>query len=477
MRLLARRGNAAKAPGLRAEARISLGVTSVTAVALATALVLIHFALNRFQERQFDTALVALARETGRGTGSGLAALSEQLGAAENSSAFVDKYAVVYTDAGQVLASTRPRDVPPPYLRLPELGEPFDFQHGKKTLRGVRVELSSPAGASLLLAASRDDLDGDDEFLDNAMLLAFVASMLSLFICSLLLTRRFTAEHRRIAATLRSVAHGDLYARALEGSKDPELEQWRLDLNEVAEKLDALIRQQRRFIAHAAHELRSPLTALYGELQQSLRQERSNAEYKTSIAYALRATRRLTRLADDLLTLARAEHAADALEPVRLRELFDEVARELGAASSEKRVALEADLGEHVVRGRAGDLQRLLRNLLDNALRHSPAGTTVRARATAAGAWVTLRVSDEGPGVAAPDRERVFEPFYRSPELRGTAREGAGLGLSIAREIVRSHGGEIRIEDSARGAVFAVSLPAATQAPGEGAVPARERAK
>lgn len=444
---------------MRAEARISLGITLVTAVALATALTLIHFALNRFQERHFDVALLDMASQTARLAARRAPSFTEHLGPAANDVGFVGKYAVIYSETGRVLAS-QPRDAAPPALPAlePELGEPFDFQHGERALRGVRVALPTPAGASLLLAAARDDLDGDDQFLDRAMVLAFVASMLSLFVCSLLLTKRFTAEHRRIAATLHSVAHGDLYARALQGSSDPDLEQWRLDLNDVAEKLSALIRLQRRFIANAAHELRSPIAALYGELQQCLRQDRSNAEYKTSVSHALRATRRLTRLADDLLTLARAEHETAPFENVALREIFEDVVHELAGAAREKHVELEQQLGDLAVRGRAADLQRLLRNLLDNALRHSPPNATVRCHAFAHGAWVTVRVSDEGSGVNHEDRARVFEPFFRSPETRGSARHGSGLGLSIAREIARAHGGDIRIEDSARGAVFAIEL-------------------
>ncbi len=434
----------------------------VTAVALATALTLIHFALNRFQERHFDVALLDMASQTARLASRKAPSFAEHLGPAANDVAFAGKYAVIYSDTGRVLAS-QPLDTAPPALPVlePELGEPFDFEHRDRALRGVRVALPKPAGASLLLAASRDDLDGDDQFLDRAMLLAFVASMLSLFVCSLLLTKRFTTEHRRIAATLHSVAHGDLYARALQGSSDPDLEQWRLDLNDVAEKLSVLIRLQRRFIANAAHELRSPIAALYGELQQCVRQERSNTEYKTSVSHALRATRRLTRLADDLLTLARAEHDSAPFEPVRLQDVFEDVAQELAVAAREKNVRLVQELGALQVRGRAPDLQRLLRNLLDNALRHSPSGKTVCCEATQHGAWITVRVVDEGSGVALEDRARVFEPFFRSPETRASAQDGSGLGLSIARELARSHGGDVRIEDSARGAVFAVELQAA----------------
>jgi two-component system heavy metal sensor histidine kinase CusS len=432
-------------------------------------LTLIHFALNRFQEHHFDVALIDLADRTARDAARKLPSFSEELGPTVNGVAFAGKYAVIYADSGAVLESTQPRDTPPPALpRLdPELGEPFDFELGGRALRGVRVPVESPHGASLLLAASRDDLDGDDEFLDNAMLLAFVASMVSLFVCSLLLTKRFTTEHRRVAATLHSVAHGNVHARALEGASDPDVEQWRLDLNEVAEQLSALIRQQRRFIANASHELRSPITALYGELQQCLRQERSNAEYKASVSHAIHAARRLTRLAEDLLTLARAEHAQAPFEPVRLADISAEVMRELADAAAVKNVRVEPELGELVVRGRATDLQRLLRNLVDNAIRHSPTGGRVHCTAVVDGSRVTLRVRDEGAGIAAEDRERVFEPFFRSAETRGSARDGAGLGLSIAREIVSSHGGEIRLEESERGAVFAVELESAMPEAGD----------
>lgn len=435
----------------------------MTAVALATALTVIHFALNRFQERHFDGALLDMASHTAQEAASHASSFADNLGPAASEVAFAGKYAVIYSETGAVLAAV-PAELPAPALSAlgPVLREPFDFRHGERELRGVRVALPKPAGGSLLLAAPREELDGDDQFLDRAMLLAFVASMLSLFVCSLLLTKRFTAEHRRIAATLHSVAHGDLYARALEGSSDPDLEQWRLDLNDVAEKLSALIRLQRRFIANAAHELRSPIAALYGELQQCARQERTNAEYKTSVAHALRATRRLTRLADDLLTLARAEHDGAPFEAVRLRELFEDASQELASAAGEKNVKLSQALGETAVRGRGTDLQRLLRNLLDNAIRHTGAGTTVRCEAHEHGGWVTLRVIDEGPGVPLGDRARVFEPFFRSPETRGSARHGSGLGLSIARELARAHGGDIRIEDRAGGAVFAVELQTAS---------------
>ncbi|MGC4094561.1 MAG: sensor histidine kinase [Polyangiaceae bacterium] len=159
------------------------------------------------------------------------------------------------------------------------------------------------------------------------------------------------------------------------------------------------------------------------------------------------------------MSLARAEHTPDDdFEPVRLLGVFEQVARELAPQLSEKHIELVQQLAGLSVHGRALDLQRLLRNLVDNALRHAPAHSTIHCTADVDGPLVTLRVSDQGPGVSDSDRERIFEPFFRSPETRGTAQQGSGLGLSIVREIARAHGGDVRVESSQQGATFAVEL-------------------
>lgn len=452
---------------MKIEFRISLGITAVVAVALATALTLIQVLLNRFQEHQLDQALVELAHQEARAAPLHNFAFTTHPGPAANDVGPLDRYGIIYGADDRVIAATEPFDVAPPSpkgLFEERFGVPFDLSYRGRSLRAVLVPLATRERATLLLATSRSDLDGDDAFLQLAMLLAFFASMACSFLSALWLTRRFTSEHRRIATTLHRIAHGDLYARAPMGNADPDLEQWAHDLNGLAERLGDLIRSQQQFIANAAHELRSPLAALYGELQQSLRRERSAEDYKASITQALHATRRLKQLADDLLTLARAEHSKQEFEPVRLRGVFEEVARELGPEILEKGVRLEAELGELSVQGRPVDLQRLLRNLVDNAVRHSPNGGSVRCSARSEGAHTILQVKDEGPGVSETERERIFEPFFRSPETRSLA-QGSGLGLSIAREIARAHGGDLRVENAAKGAIFSVDLCSTASAP------------
>src|SRR5206468_1429548 len=223
---------------------------------------------------------------------------------------------------------------------------------------------------------------------------------------------------------------------------------------------------QKRFIAHAAHELRSPLTKLYGELQLALRKERGAGEYRRAIEEAEGATRQLKHLAADLLTLARAQGAEEngVAEASPVEKLVSDAVT-LVAASGEAldpvlpatRIDQRGDACS--VHGRAADLVRLLRNLLENAAAHSPPEGRVVVDWSERAEHVEIRVSDEGEGVPENLRDRIFEPFFRGPGA-GRAR-GTGLGLGIAREIARAHGGDVVLEDGEGGATFLVTLPLA----------------
>jgi two-component system OmpR family sensor kinase len=275
--------------------------------------------------------------------------------------------------------------------------------------------------------------------------------------------RRLTRGHDAITDAARRVAAGDLAARTSLRSGDDEVVQLAHDVDEMVRRLEILVEGQQRFIAHAAHELRSPLTSLYGELQLALRRSRSADEYKSAIEEALDSARRLKALAEDLLALARigAER-----EPSQTPVALDEVARNAVSWVSQEaarrgvHVAIDAD--RSTVLGHAIDLERLLRNLIDNAVRHCPEGGHVRIEARSNGENVELSVIDDGPGVPADERDRVFEPFFRAASER-RRDDGSGLGLAIVREIARVHGGDVTVEDGpgGKGARFRARLPAA----------------
>ncbi|MES2116207.1 MAG: sensor histidine kinase N-terminal domain-containing protein, partial [Pseudomonadota bacterium] len=233
-------------------------------------------------------------------------------------------------------------------------------------------------------------------------------------------------------------------------------------MNTSMARLQSLIASQRRFIADASHQLRTPLTVLKTQAELALREcDRPQADPQQmkaalrDIVHSIAATTDSTvNLANRLLTLARIEHGGQggdhaALSPVALRDVARQVGLELAMAAVAKQIdlSLEGD-GAAVVRGQPLLLHELVANLVDNALRYTPAGGTVllRVRDTAHGA--TLEVEDSGPGIAAAEREKVFAPFYRAAATMERNPGGAGLGLAIVRDIAVLHGATLTLADA-----------------------------
>jgi two-component system heavy metal sensor histidine kinase CusS len=279
--------------------------------------------------------------------------------------------------------------------------------------------------------------------------------------------RRLTRDHRRIMDVARRAAGGDLSARVAPVSADADFSQLGRDLDETIERLATVVDAQRRFIAHASHELRSPLTALLGEITFTLRRERDAAEYRRALQEAQVAAERLKALTDDLLALARlgSTSAAESGE-VLLGAAVADAVEDVSAVAQERGVAIARSGLDVLVYGHANDLRRLLRNLLENAVRHSPRGGEVRVEGRDDGEAVLLLIEDDGEGVPAEERERIFDPFFRGARARASEDGGAGLGLAIAREIARRHRGGIACEPGTRGrgARFVVRLRTAPPA-------------
>lgn len=231
-------------------------------------------------------------------------------------------------------------------------------------------------------------------------------------------------------------------------------------LNALLARLSRSFDSQRAFVADAAHELRSPLTAL--KLQLRLLQSAGDeAARRAALAAVAAGIERASRLIEQLLTLARSEPGAapPVLEPVDLAELARETLAAMHAFAHDRGSELVLD-AEHavVVRGERGALAALVRNLIDNAIRYGPRGGRVEvAVANDAGAAV-LRVDDAGPGIPAAERERVFDRFFRRA---GADEEGSGLGLAIVRSVAERHGAELTLADSPAGGLRAtVRFPA-----------------
>lgn len=451
-------------------ARYVIAISAITLVTLGGAFAVVSSSVNNSQQRQLDLALAHEAREEAAEAamlGGDELAISDRPGPAANDVGPLTKYGVIYGPAGAVLAETPSwQGQPPPLAELPAPDDSaFDLWSRDEHLRGIHVAIPAHPGTTMLLAAPRSDLDGDERFLVRAMGTVFGLALLWTVLVAVVVVWRLTRDHRTIAAVARRVAAGDFDARIRMLSGDREVMQLAQDVDAMIDHLGVLIGLQQRFIANAAHELRSPLTTLYGELSHALRRSREPAEYERAIQEAVGATQRLRRLTEDLLAVARVGADVEATESVELQELCEEAVGLVAVEAEARRIEVLRPGTSVRVPGRRRDLLRLLRNLLENAVRHSPDGGTVHVDCAAKGGYVELTVRDEGPGVAAVDRDKIFEAFYRGARERAANDGGTGLGLTIAREIALAHQGELRLlERDSAGAGFLLKLPGATVA-------------
>jgi signal transduction histidine kinase len=264
-------------------------------------------------------------------------------------------------------------------------------------------------------------------------------------------------------------------AREVERTRDPkrrlpmpeaddEVAELARTLEDMLGALDAargetvqMLDRQREFVADASHELRTPLTSVLANLD--LLADELRGEQAETAQAALRATRRMRRLVGDLLLLARADaERSQPHRPTDLGEVLIDVAAELGPVADEHELTIDAH--QAVVPGVRDDLHRLLLNLLENAVRHTPPGTHIQASTNVIGSHAVIVVEDDGPGIPPELQRRVFERFVRGA---GDGGRGSGLGLSIVRAVAESHGGSVALEPptGASGTRFVIRIPVA----------------
>ncbi len=270
----------------------------------------------------------------------------------------------------------------------------------------------------------------------------------------------------KMTETARAIAISRGFARRIEVRDDrrDELGELGRTFNQMLASLDDAYGRQQRFVADVSHELRTPLTAIQGDLELLVRRQLSPSEAESTLVEAHRESRRLSRLVDDLLVLARTDAGPQPFvpRPVQLDEVVMEVFRELRAQASDRLrvVGLEATL----VQGERDRLKQLILILVDNGLTYTPVPGEVRLSLSRDGAQTVLEVADEGIGVSAETAARAFDRFFRAEEAQRLDPGGSGLGLSIAKWIVERHGGTVGLRPrSPRGTVVAVHLPGSVQ--------------
>ena len=276
----------------------------------------------------------------------------------------------------------------------------------------------------------------------------------------------------RITSTAREITATDLSRRiAATGPRD-ELRTLADTIDDMLGRLDGAFRAQRTLVEDVSHELRNPVAVIQANVEAVLASEQSTpAERRDAAAVVTRATGRMSRLLDDLLATARKRSAAFVDREVDLAGLTRAVAEEHTLLAAERSLRLDLRLAAGpVVYADPESLDRALSNLLSNAVRLAPVGSTITVGVGSRQGWAWAAVGDEGPGIPETERSRVFERFHRGAAQTG----GSGLGLAIARQIAESHDGRLVLAERAGpGSTFVLWLPerAVTGAPDRSSTP------
>jgi heavy metal sensor kinase len=299
----------------------------------------------------------------------------------------------------------------------------------------------------------------------TALALAVIVTLAIAVIPGSLLVRRSLAPIGEMTGRAAQIGAERLGDRLPIGNPRDELGALAIVLNDLLDRLQRAFEQQRRFMAEAAHELRTPVAVVRAETELALSGERSAGEYREALGVVGGESERLGRIVDDLLTFSRAEAGQQPLRlaDTDLGEVAADAARALRALAARRGVEITADVADELPMMADSDLlRRLVTNLVENAVKHGRPGDRVRVNAIADGGQYRLRVRDTGPGIPAEARTRIFEPFFRGSQARAEGgAAGAGLGLPIARWIAEAHGGHLElVESGPGGSVFEAAFPA-----------------
>ena len=323
------------------------------------------------------------------------------------------------------------------------------------------------AAARAQLAAFEADINGRTleqmRAYSTGALLVFLVASLSV---GWLIAAWVLKPIERITSAAQEIQATDLTQRIHLGGPDDELRHLADTFDDLLGRIDDAFEAQRRLIAEVSHELRNPLATIRTNLEVTLGDpDVGRDELLHTAAVVDRSADRMSKLVDDLLATARNEVPALAMETIDASVIVREAAEEFAGPAAARHLTVDgtAPDGLWVVGDRVA-LKQCLANLLANAVRLAPEGSTVRVRGGRSGGWVYLAVEDEGPGIPLEDQERVFQRFWRNnPRDRDQGR--SGLGLSIVRQIAEAHRGDVGLVSSlGDGSTFSVRLPAADPA-------------
>jgi two-component system OmpR family sensor kinase len=450
--------------------RVALGVLALLAAAGVVSVV----ALRTILYRQLDGTLLHLAEveaQAGAATSGSEFQFHEGvlLAAREGPSVELIRYAQLWSHDGQPVVRSRnlstDLDLPASALAEAGAGRVATLTHvwRGRSIRSVVYPLELVGAAHqihlLQIAAPTEPLS---QTLARFAVLVGVLTLLGTFGAYALGRKLATVALRptgEITAQAEAISEGTLSERITAHADVDEFTRLVTVLNGMLDRLDRAFQVQRQFTADASHELRAPLTVLKGDIDVTLKRERTVEEYRDTLVRCREEVERLARLGTDLLVLARSDGGLplEHVMEIELPGLVNRVVERFKPVANAHGVRLELVTEEAVVQGDERLLERIVTNLLDNAVKYGKPGGTVRIELVR-GEQAVVTVRDDGPGIPPEHVPQLFVRFFRGDPARRRS-EGTGLGLAIAKAGAEAHGGRLEFLGNAPGAVFRLSLP------------------
>jgi two-component system, OmpR family, sensor kinase len=383
----------------------------------------------------------------------------------------------IFDESGTLLAeNTSGEDF---HARLPDTGSipdnelylftvpESDDDDQRVAVRRVRV---SPLNIPYIILVNQP-LDAIEDELDSLRKILYYTVPIALLMAGLggwFLARKSLAPVVFMAESARRIGSENLDLQLPVANPRDELGKLATAFNELLARLNAAFKQQRQFMADASHELRTPLSVMHTAAGVTLKQpHRNEGEYREAIEMLNEQTRRLSRIVKDMFILARADAGRYPLTKATLYldDLLEEVTNAGSVLASDKNITVEVENSlEASYYGDEDLLRQMILNLVDNAIKYTPSGTTLKLSLAQQRNEYLISVSDNGPGIPDEAKPRIFERFYRADKARSRSVEtdggGAGLGLAISRWIAEAHGGSLELTHSDHsGTTFLIKLP------------------
>ena len=325
-----------------------------------------------------------------------------------------------------------------------------------------RIALARIDIAHMAVAVNAQAIEADMRGIRNAFLLSLPLALLLAGVASWAFANRAMAPIDKLARATRSVTAGGLDQRIPSAGEDREFVALIEVFNRMLGRLERSFQQAHRFTADAAHELKTPLAIVQGQLERAIHQAEDGSPMQTGLSSILDEVRRLSVISRKLLLLSQADagHLSVLREPVDLSRVLEELLEDTRMLAPHLKVDADIQPGL-LIKADASLLRQVLHNLISNAIKYNVQGGWIRIGSVRWAQSVEVLVSNASTGIMPANRARLFERFFRADQAHSRTVEGVGLGLSVSREIARAHGGDLTLKGESKEEVqFSLVLPA-----------------